>query len=55
MLTFQHGARPEELVQQTGHSIETLFGYYAEASREQRRRAVEVFPDLKRAGLRLAR
>lgn len=53
MLAFQNGARPEELVQQTGHSVETLFGYYAEASREQRRRAVDSLPDLKRAGLRV--
>ena len=54
MLAFQNGARPEELVQQTGHSIETLLGYYAEASREQRRRAVDALPDLRRAGLRVA-
>jgi len=53
MLAFQNGARPEELVQQTGHSVETLFGYYAEASREQRRRAVDSLPDLKRAVLRV--
>ncbi len=55
MLAFQNGARPEELVQQTGHSLATLFGYYAEASREQRRRAVDALPDLRRAGLRAVR
>ena len=52
MLAFQNGARPEELVQQTGHSLQTLFEYYAEASREQRRRAVDALPDLRRAALR---
>jgi integrase len=53
MLAFQNGARPEELVQQTGHSLETLFAYYAEASRDQRRRAVDSLPDLKRAAFRV--
>jgi integrase len=53
MLAFQNGARPEDLVQQTGHSVETLFGYYAEASRAQRRRAVDALPNFKRAGLRV--
>ena len=32
--------------------METLFSYYAEASRDQRRRAVDALPDLKRAALR---
>ena len=41
---------PEELVQQTTH--ETLFGHYAEASRDQHRRVVDSLPDLKRATLR---
>jgi integrase len=45
MHALQHGAQPHELVEQTGHSIETLLKYYAEASREQRQRAVNVIPD----------
>ncbi len=55
MLAFQNGARPEELVEQTGHSLETLMAYYAEASPEQRRRAVNAMPSLRRAPLRVAR
>ena len=39
MLAFQAGARPEELVEQTGHSEATLLRYYAQASPTQRRRA----------------
>lgn len=46
MLAFQNGARPEELVQQTGHSLTTLFGYYAQASPEQRERAVNRMPEV---------
>jgi hypothetical protein len=38
---------------QTGHSLATLFSYYAEASREQRRRAVDALPELRKAGLRV--
>lgn len=55
MLAFQNGARPEELVQQTGHSMETLFGFYAEASSTQRLRAVNALPDLKRRTLAAVR
>jgi len=52
MLAFQNGARPEELVQQTGHSLVTLFKFYAEASRDQRLRAVNAMPNLRRLALR---
>jgi len=54
MLAFQNGARPEELVQQTGHSLATLFGYYAQASPTQRRRAVNAMPKVEGAHLEAA-
>lgn len=55
MLAFQNGARPEELVQQPGHSMETLFGFYAEASSAQRLRALNAVPNLKRWTLKAVR
>lgn len=54
MLAFQNGARPEALVQQTGHSIATLFAYYAQASKEQREQAVNAMPKLEGAHLEAA-
>ena len=54
MLAFQNGARPADLVEQTGHSLATLFGYYAQASPTQRRRAVNAMPRVEGAHLEAA-
>lgn len=46
MLAFNQGAKPEDLIAQTGHSLATLMAYYAEADRERRLAAVEKMPRL---------
>ena len=53
-LAFQNGAQPADLVEQTGHSLATLFDYYAQASPAQRRKAVNAMPKLEGAHLEAA-
>ncbi len=44
MLSFEHGAKPEDLIEQTGHSLAVLLAYYAEANVDRKRSAVEKNP-----------